>query len=124
MKKRNRIRLHNAVFYAYHGNEDEERYLGGKYHVDLEVELNFQDAALHDRLEETVNYETLYALVKEVITGHKFYLIEAIAERIAETIMETIPAIRVILVRVRKPGAPIKGVVDYVEAEVSHERDE
>lgn len=122
MKKRNVIRLHNAVFYAYHGNESEEQYLGGKYHVDVEIDTDFRAAASHDRLAETVNYESVYKMVHDVITGHRFNLIEAIAQRIAEEILHGIPAVEAVLVRVRKPGAPIKGVADYVEAEVREAR--
>ena len=115
--------MHNAVFYAYHGNESEEQYLGGKYHVDVEIETDFTNAATHDKLAETVNYEFLYNIVKEIITGSKFFIIEAIAQRIVDAILDNISIVNGVRVRVRKPGAPIKGVVDYVEAEVSQNRE-
>jgi len=122
MTKRHFIRLHNAVFYAYHGNQHEERHLGGKFHVDVEMETDFSEAAGHDLLHETVNYEQIYSHIQDTVTQQKFHLIETIAKRIADHILETFPRITGVVVRVRKPGAPIKGVVDYVEVEVDERR--
>lgn len=122
MKSRHFIRLHNAVFYGYHGNHSEERHLGGKFHVDAELETDFTEAALHDKLDETVNYESIYRLIQDTLTEEKFHLIETIAKRIADTILETVPMVHAVTIRVRKPGAPIRGVVDYVEVEVHESR--
>jgi len=122
MKKRHHIRLHNAVFYGYHGNHHEEQNLGGKYHVDVDMETDFTAAAEHDTLAETVNYEMIYNLVQDTVTQERFKLIEAIAKRIADRIMENFSMVCGVNVRVRKPGAPIKGVIDYVEAEVDERR--
>jgi 7,8-dihydroneopterin aldolase/epimerase/oxygenase len=122
MQKRHYIRLHNAVFYAYHGNQHEERRLGGKFHVDVEMETDFTEAAEHDSLHETVNYEAVYNLIQDILLTKKFNLIETVAKRIADSILDAYPMVLGVLVRVRKPGAPIRGVVDHVEAEVDERR--
>ncbi len=122
MEKKHYIRLHNAVFYAYHGNLHEEKTLGGKFHVDVEMETDFSAAADHDSLRETVNYERIYNLVQDIVTQKNFHLIESLAKRIADTILEREAAVRSVVVRVRKPAAPVKGVIDYVEAEVNERR--
>ena len=123
MIKQHHIRLHNAVFYAYHGNQHEERHLGGKFHVDVEMEADFTEAAEHDRLVETVNYEQVYNLIQDIITNQKFNLIETLAKRIADRIIAECSLVQGVVVRVRKPGAPIKGVIDYVEVEVDERRE-
>ena len=123
MIKQHHIRLHNAVFYAYHGNQHEERHLGGKFHVDVEMETDFSEAAEHDRLNETVNYEQVYNLIQDIIMNQKFNLIETVAKRIADQIIATYEQVRSVRVRVRKPGAPIKGVIDFVEVEVDERRE-
>jgi dihydroneopterin aldolase len=122
MDNRHIIRLHNAVFYSYHGNQHEERQLGGKFEVDVEMETDFTQAAEHDRLTETVNYESVYTLVQGFFTDRHFHLIETVAKRIADSILATYPMVRAVIVRVRKPGVPIKGVVDTVEVEVNERR--
>jgi dihydroneopterin aldolase len=122
MEKRHIIRLHNAVFYAYHGNHREERHLGGKFHVDVEMETDFTAAAEHDTLAETVNYADVYNMIQDIVTSSKFNLIETIAKRIADSILAAFSIVSGVSVRVRKPGAPINGVIDDVEVQVDERR--
>ena len=122
MEKRHIIRLHNAVFYAYHGNHHEERHLGGKFHVDVEMETDFTAAAEKDTLAQTVNYADVFDLIQDIVTSSKFNLIETIAKRIADSILASFPIVSGVSVRVRKPGAPIKGVIDDVEVQVDEGR--
>jgi dihydroneopterin aldolase len=118
MKDVNIIRLHNAVFYAYHGVANGEQDLGGKYEVDLELHLNFEKAAKEDSLNNTIDYEKVYELVKNTICKQKHYLIETVTYIIADEIYDKFPQASKVLVRVRKYNPPIKGVVAYVESEV------
>jgi 7,8-dihydroneopterin aldolase/epimerase/oxygenase len=122
MSHRHTIRLKNAVFYAYHGNMHEERHLGGRFHVDVEMDTDFTAAAASDSLEHTVNYEVLYALIQDVLTEQTFKLIETVAQHIATRVLTTFPMVLRVVVRVRKPGAPVRGVIDYVEAEIDEQR--
>ncbi|MBL0173962.1 MAG: dihydroneopterin aldolase [Ignavibacteria bacterium] len=122
MEKRHLIRLHNAVFYAYHGNHHEERRLGGKFYVDVDMETDFTEAAENDTLAKTVNYADVYDFIQDIVTSSKVNLIETIAKRIADKILLDFPIVTGVSVRVRKPGAPIKGVIDYVEVQVDERR--
>ena len=51
----------------------------------------------------------------------KFKLIETVAERIAERILE-LPGIENVLIRVRKPHVPLNGLLDFVEIEIFRTR--
>ena len=82
------VRLVNAVFYAHHGVSKEEHRLGGRYEVDVAMDLDFEDAAETDRLDSTVDYEGVYKAVHQLVTGNKFYLIEKLAVLICRAIME------------------------------------
>jgi 7,8-dihydroneopterin aldolase/epimerase/oxygenase len=123
MKDINIIRLHNAVFYAYHGVALGEQDLGGKYEVDFEVHCNFQKAAKEDKLEYTLNYESVYDLIKNIICKEKYLLIETITYKIANEVFEKYPIAEKIAIKVRKYSPPVKGVVSYVETEVIKERE-
>ncbi|MDT8322561.1 MAG: dihydroneopterin aldolase [Bacteroidota bacterium] len=122
MEKKHFIRLHNAVFYGYHGNHHEERHLGGRFHIDIVMETDVTSAAASDDLAQTVNYEAVYDLIQDMVTKQTFNLIETVAKRIADAILDAFIEVRGVVVRVRKPGAPIKGVIDYVEVEVNEHR--
>ena len=39
------VRLVNAVFYAHHGVMQEEHRIGGRYEVDVAMDLDFEEAA-------------------------------------------------------------------------------
>ena len=118
-----RVSLKNMVFYGYHGVAEQEKTLGGKFEVDIDLHFDMSSAIRSDHLKDTVDYETVYQLVHDVVTASKFYLIEALAGKILRSIFESynVEFARVIL---RKPNAPIKGVLDAVEVEISRFRDE
>ena len=116
------IRIHNASFYAYHGVASDEQNLGGKFEVDVELHADLSEAMAHDSLKRTINYESVYAHIQNVITAKKYFLIEALANTIAKGLLQTYAAADAVVVRVRKPHPPVKGVIDYVEVEVEERR--
>jgi dihydroneopterin aldolase len=109
------VRLINAVFYAHHGAFAEEHALGGRYEVDLELELDIEEAARSDDLARTVDYERLYRFVGQVVLENRFRLLERLAWRIAHAVLEAFPRTFSVEVRVRKPNPPVGGVCDYAE---------
>jgi 7,8-dihydroneopterin aldolase/epimerase/oxygenase len=118
----NIIRIKNAVFYAYHGALQDEQNLGGRFEVDIEMQCDFSAAAGEDSLERTVDYEKVYAAVKQLVEGNKFYLIEALGYRIADHVLVNFGLVQSVVVRVRKNNPPIRGVIDAVEVEVRRDK--
>ena len=110
------VRLVNAVFYGHHGVMQEEHRLGGRYEVDVAMELDFTAAAREDDLAKTVDYERVYSLAREVVLGQSFYLIEKLAALIAERVLEACPMAARVEVTVRKPNPPVGGACDRAEA--------
>lgn len=116
------IRIKNAVFYAYHGADVDEQKLGGKFEVDLEIHTDFKKAITTDRLVDTIDYEKVYSLLKNLVNEKKYFLLEKLADHIANEILNVFSEVKFILVKLRKPHPPVKGVVDYIEIEVSRNR--
>jgi dihydroneopterin aldolase len=110
------VRLVNAVFYGHHGVMQEEHQIGGRYEVDVSADLDFEAAAVHDDLSETVNYEEVYGFVKDLVTENNFYLIEKLAYLIAHRVVEAYPDVEAVEVTVRKPNPPVGGPCDRAEA--------
>lgn len=73
-------------------------------------------------MKRTVDYESVYAFLFKTATEKKYYLLEALANAIATGLLAAFPAIVDVTVRVRKPHPPVKGVVDYVEVEITKKR--
>jgi len=110
------VRLSNAVFYAHHGVMKEEHRIGGRYEVDVSMDLDFEDAAREDNLEQTVDYEIVYQRIREIITENKFYLIERLAYLIARAILNDSDVLQSVEVTVRKANPPVGGPCDCAEA--------
>jgi dihydroneopterin aldolase len=113
------IRLHNAVFYAYHGVLSDEQNLGGKFEVDLDLYCDLSRAAKTDSLNQTVDYERVYDSIHTIVLQKKYFLLEALAGAIAGGILKKFRKVKGVVVRVRKLNAPVKGVLDFVEVEHS-----
>jgi dihydroneopterin aldolase len=63
------IEIEGMEFYAYHGCFAEEQIVGNKFMVDLRLEANCAKAKISDNINDAVNYQTAYEIVKtEVIS--------------------------------------------------------
>ena len=122
MRNHDAIRIRNAVFYAYHGVLQEEQAVGGKFEIDVELGGDFSRAAETDMLKRTVNYEQVYARIQEIVHAKKYYLLEALGNAIATHLLREFSLADEVIVRVRKPHPPVKGVVDHVEIEITRKR--
>ncbi len=116
------IRIQNARFYAHHGVLDAERMSGGLFEIDTEMICDLTAAESEDNLKKTLDYENAYKFIRDVVSGEKFYLIEALAYRIAIKIIDNFMMVQKVTVKVRKPAPPLGGLTDYVEVEHSEYR--
>jgi len=120
----NIIRIKNATFYGYHGVGSEEQRVGGKFEADVDIYTDFTEAAKEDILERTIDYHKVYSFLNHLVLEQKYYLIEALANKIAEQILEKFERITKVAVRIRKNNPPLGGVVECVEVEVVRGREE
>ena len=117
------IRIINARFYAHHGVLDTERMSGGLlFEIDAEMTCDVTEAEAEDNLKKTLNYELAYNFIKEVVSSEKFFLIEALAYRIALNIIKNFDVVQKVVIKVRKPSPPLGGLTEYVEVEHSEYR--
>ena len=111
------IRLHNMMFYGYHGVSPAEKETGRRFEVDIELHVDTRIASKTDKLSDTVNYTQVYKTVEEILSREHFSLLETIAERLAEAILKRFRVLAVV-VRVRKKIPPIPGNLDHIEVEI------
>ena len=119
---RDLIRLCNMQFYGRHGVNPEEQVLGQRFEVDVDLRVDTRPAALQDDLHLTINYAHVYKAVKQIVEEEHFALIEALAETIAMHSGRHF-APESVRVCVRKPHAPIKGVLDYVAVDIERTKE-
>lgn len=120
-----KLSIVNAEYYAYHGVKPEERKLGGKYEVDLDIYYDATSAIIKDDVKFALNYEEALFCVSEVINGEFAYnLIETICNEVLNQVMEKFPIVQKATVRVRKLAVPVRRVIGYIEAEQTIEREQ
>ena len=117
------LRVNGMIFHAYHGLMQEEIRNGQRFEVDVEVCFDAAPAGRSDRLHDTIDVRQIYALVQEVVVEGRFFLIEAVGEHIAARILARFPVASV-KVRVRKPFAPLGGLANGTEIEISRSADQ
>ena len=112
-----RILLSGMEFYGYHGVLQQERELGQRFIVDVQLELDLVKAGTVDDPAETVSYADVYEVVRKVVTGPPRLLIEAVAEAVAAGILND-PRVKGVKVRVKKPQAPVAGIFSWMAVEI------
>ncbi|GIU95554.1 MAG: hypothetical protein KatS3mg012_2011 [Gaiellaceae bacterium] len=115
------IELAGMVVFGRHGYLEEERRLGQRFLVDLEVEVR-DDAAASDRIEDTLDYRRLAALVREVFAGPERLLLEGLAGAIAGEVLGRFEEVERVRVRVRKPDVVLDPPVDHAAVVIERRR--
>jgi len=116
------IYINNMEFYAYHGVFEEENRLGQRYACDAVLYTSLREAGETDELDKTVNYALAYQVIKEIMDGEPVQLIETLAERIADKLLQEFPSLKLVRIKVSKPNPPIPGILGGVAVEIHRER--
>jgi dihydroneopterin aldolase len=116
-----RIVLSNMVFQGRHGVFEHEQREIQPFHVDVELVMNLQPAAVDDDLAKSVDYGVVFDVTRQIVESTSFRLLEALAEAIAHELLVDFP-VQEVGVRVRKPRAPIDGIFDYAGVEIWRQR--
>jgi dihydroneopterin aldolase len=102
------VSLEQMKFHAGHGTFSEEAIVGGEFLVD--VYISFEASAPIVRLDQTVDYQSVYGLVKEVMLK-PIPLLETLAERCIDRIKSSFPQVVRIAVKISKLTPPLGGEV-------------
>lgn len=119
-----KILMQNLGFYGYHGLLKEEGVLGQKFFLDIELNVDTKEAGLTDDMTKSVSYADVYDVVKNIVETKRFNLLEALAESIAKEVLNKFELVKGIMVRVKKPEAPVNGIYDYFGVEIRRAKDE
>ncbi len=107
------IEIEGMEFYSYHGCFTEEQIVGNKFMVDLILETDCDKAKISDNINDALNYQVAYEIVKEEM-GKKSHLLENIAHRILEKLFVELTGIKVATIKVAKINPPLGGKIKNV----------
>ncbi len=116
------IRIAGIKSFGHHGALPEEKRLGQRFTVSVDLEVDTRPAAAADDLKLTVDYAEVIRTVEGQLTGKPVYLIETLAQQIAARLLGTFPVVRAVTVEVNKPFAPVAAEFDAISVKIRRER--
>lgn len=116
-----KITLENMEFHAFHGCLEHEQTLGNTFLVSVGMELDTSLAGKTDELEQTLNYQLVYDVLKREMEIRS-KLIEHIGQRILDSILNSFPQISEVNVKLSKLAPPLGGKVEKVSIILSKKR--
>jgi 7,8-dihydroneopterin aldolase/epimerase/oxygenase len=115
------IQLTGIRCYGYTGYLAEERYLGQWFEVDLRIGVDLAPAGQSDRIEDTLDYRSVIASVKEIVSTAKYALVEKLAETIITTVLD-FDKVRQVELKLHKPAAPIPDFGGKITIELTRQK--
>jgi 7,8-dihydroneopterin aldolase/epimerase/oxygenase len=115
------IQLTGIRCYGYTGYLQEERFLGQWFEVDLRIGLDLAPAGQSDHIEDTLDYRSVIAAVKEIISTAKFALVEKLAETIITTVL-ALDQVQQVELKLHKPAAPIPDFGGKITIELTRQK--
>jgi dihydroneopterin aldolase len=100
------ITITGIEVFAYHGVLPEEKKEGQRFLVDVELEVDLSLAGASDDLTKTIDYGLLAQRIHVVVASERWDLIERVATRVAETVLDD-SRVESVVATVHKPAAPI-----------------
>lgn len=113
----NIIQIEGMEFYAYHGCFAEEQIIGNKFLANLTIETDFLQAAQNDDLTGTIDYVSVYEIIKEEM-NIKSKLLEHVAYRIIKRIKNTFPFVFSVEIKLAKLNPPLRGKIEQVSVTI------
>ncbi|MDZ7845603.1 MAG: dihydroneopterin aldolase [Owenweeksia sp.] len=115
-----RIEVEGIKLFGYHGCLDEEGLIGTDYRANVTVWGHLRSAAASDNLKDTLDYVTINKVVSQEM-AIRSKLIENVAKRILDRLMEEMPQIQKAEIKLSKLHPPINGDVESVSVVMSSE---
>lgn len=107
------IEIEGMEFYAYHGHFKEEQVVGNKFLVNISIETNCSKAGISDNLNDALDYQKVYTLIKEEMEK-KSFLLENICSRILDKLYHQFNSIEKASIKVSKINPPMGGQIKKV----------
>ena len=99
-----RILIKDLLARCIIGVNEDERHEKQDVIINVALSTDLSKASNSDRFDDTVDYREIEQRILEQVDVSRFYLVEALAERIAQICLDN-PAVREAWVSVEKPSA-------------------
>jgi 7,8-dihydroneopterin aldolase/epimerase/oxygenase len=116
------IFITGLLVHAHHGVMAHEEKVGQRFVIDLELAIDLAEAAMSDKLVDTVSYASIVEAATRAFTAKSYRLVEAAAGAIANEVLSCFPSVASVRVTVHKPHAPIAAIFNDVGVTILRRR--
>ncbi len=112
------IEIEGMKFYAFHGHFESEQIVGNEFTVDLNIETDCRIAAISDKLDDALNYQIAYEIVKKEM-AQTSKLLENVANRVLDRLYGQFKGILKATIKISKMNPPMGGEIEKVSVTLS-----
>ena len=114
-----KIEIKNLEIFANHGVFPEENVLGQKFVISATLYTDTRKAGLTDELTASIHYGEVSHMITKFTKEHTYKLLEALAENLCQMLLQELPLLKMITLRVEKPWAPVALPLETVAVEIT-----
>ena len=114
-----KIEIKELEIFANHGVYPEENVLGQKFVISATLFTHTRQAGLTDDLSASINYGEVSHMITDFTRNHTFKLLEALAENLAEMLLDSLSGLEQITLKIEKPWAPVGLPLKTVSVEIT-----
>ena len=113
--------LENMEFHAFHGCMEHEKNIGNTFLVTVKLKIDTTQAGISDHLDDTLNYQLVYDVIRAQMEIRS-NLIEHLARRIIDAIMDQFDQIISVKLKLTKLNPPLGAKVESVSIKLESKR--
>lgn len=114
-----KIEIKKLEIFANHGVFPEENVLGQKFVISATLYTDTRKAGLTDELTASIHYGEVSHMITKFTKEHTYKLLEALAENLCQMLLQELPLLKMITLRVEKPWAPVALPLETVAVEIT-----
>ena len=114
-----KIEIKNLEIFANHGVFPEENVLGQKFVISATLYTDTRKAGLTDELTASIHYGEVSHMITKFTKEHTYKLLETLAENLCQMLLQELPLLKMITLRVEKPWAPVGLPLETAAVEIT-----
>ena len=114
-----KIEIKELEVFANHGVYPEENVLGQKFVISATLYTDTRKAGLTDELTASIHYGEVSHMITKFTKEHTYKLLETLAENLCQMLLQELPLLKMITLRVEKPWAPVGLPLKTVAVEIT-----
>jgi len=114
------IEIEGMHFYAFHGHFESEQKVGNEFILNLKLETDCGPASISDSLNDALNYQTAYEIVKQEMNVPS-HLLENVAKRILDSLYDSFHTLKKAKIKISKMNPPMGGEIKKVSVTLFRE---